>query len=75
MVALVKLDRMEEAKYHADVIFTRFAYEMTIFLGMGVLGTWWGEWRPEDHAAYTAILAKGDLVLRDSVLVRVNDLG
>ncbi len=75
MVALVKLDRMEEAKYHADVIFTRFAYEMTIFLGMGVLGTWWGEWRPEDHAAYTAILAKGGLVLRDSVLVRVNDLG
>ena len=70
MAALVKLDRMDEAKHYADVIYTRFPKELA-----GFLAAPWGEWRPQDHAAYSATLAAGGLVLRDGMLIRVSDPG
>lgn len=66
MAALVRLGRMEEASDYADIIYSRFPRELTFFLG-----TIWGEWRPQDHAAYAEILAAGGLVLRDGVLHRI----
>lgn len=66
-VALVGLGRMDEAKYYRDIIFERFAKELTYFITVR-----WGEWREEDHRLYVDTLAKGGLVLRDGVLARVD---
>ena len=56
---------MDEARYYADQLFSRFAKELTSFLTVR-----WGEWREPDYARYTATLARAGLVLRDGVLLR-----
>jgi adenylate cyclase len=63
--ALTELGRMDEARYYADQLFSRFAKELTSFLTAR-----WGGWREPDYRRYTATLARAGLVLRDGVLLR-----
>jgi tetratricopeptide (TPR) repeat protein len=63
--ALTELGRIDEARYYADELFSRFAGELTSFLAVR-----WGEWREPDYARYTATLARAGLVLRDGVLLQ-----
>jgi tetratricopeptide (TPR) repeat protein len=67
VVALAELGRLDDAHRYADVLHSRFNGEMHAFLT-----TRWPEWREIEYANFVASLAKGGLVLRDGLLLRVN---
>jgi adenylate cyclase len=64
--ALAELGQIDEARYYVDQLYSRFAMELTSWMGR------WGEWREPDHARYKNTLAKAGLVLQDGVLARID---